>query len=129
MTISLPVVMMALALAPAPSPQRPAVSLAARSMAPWTSVQPRGLSSLDVSAARQRPGSFQPRGRGSFRGGPARRVTAIIVGTVIGAVAGGLTGAALEADSGGDSPGLGGFVVGAPIGAAIGGITVAVLTR
>jgi len=129
MTISLPVVLMALVLAPAPHPQRLDASLTVRSQAPWVPVESRHASPQKIRPARQPHGGLQPRARGSFRGVPARRVTAIIVATVIGAVAGGLTGAALDGNSGGDSPGMAGFIFGAPIGAAIGGITVAVWTR
>ena len=80
MTISLPVVFLALVLAPAPHPQRLDFSLTARSTAPWPT-QSSDVSVRDTRPARQLPRTFQPRARGSFRGVRATRVTAFIVGS------------------------------------------------
>jgi len=129
MTLALPVILMAMVLSPAPGPQTEAVSLTARSIAPW----PAGASQLPVDSRKDvappATNAFRRGSSGNFRGVRATRVTAVIVGTVIGLVAGGLTGGALDSHCACDSPGMAGFVVGAPIGGVVGGLLTVHLTR
>jgi hypothetical protein len=130
MTLALPVVLMALILGPAPDPEIAAPSLTAPSLAPW-STAPSRVASMNTHAhvGRATPISFQRGSTGNFRGVRATRATVIIVATVIGMVAGGLTGSALDGDCACDSPGMAGFVVGAPIGGLLGAVVAVHLTR
>ena len=129
MTLALPVVLMALVLSPAQGPQTEAVSLTARSIAPWLAGPSQVSVHSRTDVARPATNPFPRGSTGNFRGVRATRATAVIVGTIIGLVAGGLTGGALDADCTCDSPGMAGFLVGAPVGGVVGALVTFHLTR
>ena len=124
-----PVLLMTLVLGAAPDHPSAAVSLSARSTAPWSAGRMDPDGRPDTHDVRRVARSIRSGPQSSFRGVRATRTTAVVIGTVLGLVAGGLVGAALDANCACDSPGFAGLVVGAPIGAAVGAVATFRLTR